>query len=138
MKRWAFAAIYLTLALAALAGFIGLKWDPSTTPGDGGYYIYAGTNPGSYIVRADVGPVLTARLKTPSEITNLLWFFSATRYLSGTNEDGTAYRTESDFSNEVTNQFPYPPTNFGLTIVRSINLTNWQPVEFFKLEFTPP
>lgn len=77
---------------------VTLAWDPSPSTNVTGYNIYYGPNSRAYTNKVDVSNVTNATLTLRY---GTLYYFAATAY------DGSGL--ESDFSNEVSYQFPYVP-----------------------------
>ena len=127
-------------AVAAQAADLTLAWNPSPSPGQIGYYIYAGTNAVSktnYVRQVDVGTNLLCSLR---DIDAGEWHFIAVAYQTSTN--GTNIATiESDPSNELTVLVPNPPTKLITVAVQynaTLATTNWQDMGFFRLKVGVP
>ena len=125
--------VFLFVLLATVrvyGGSVSLAWDASPSPGITNYVLYAGTNNpatnATHLIKVNAGTNLTVRVEGLTPPTT--WFFWATAQAGG---------LESDRSNVVQAQVPFPPANSRVLVVQAgVNLTNgFTDVGWFRLYF---
>jgi PKD repeat protein len=110
--KWSFFAALMLVAVRAVAGTMGLAWDPVVGPVLISYTVYYGTSAGHYTQQVDVG--YATMFTVPELIEGQTYHFAVGAH------DGVHF--PSDFSNDVSATVPYsePVADFSASTTSGI------------------